>query len=252
MENKITSVQAAEAMYRSRLSDLDPLVLEYVKFRCKASIATSDTMKTAMAHYAELVKGCPCPEILYQADDMAAEWFAEHAERVDKKAVIFAQRVHSAVDVITNSSSELFVGESDSLELMKGIISEIYPDYLNEYEELKGIDDLTASELNTYICYVCSPHMWPATKSMYPVLPGFTFDELYEPEDEGKPAWNGHVQYRLRRNERWRFVTEENLEEIKRKLDPDKRLYFLFSIDDNPNWDMQEQLENVMNRIHLG
>jgi hypothetical protein len=205
-----------------------------------------------MAHYAELVKGCPCPEILYQADDMAAEWFAEHAERVDKKAVIFAQRVHSAVDVITNSSSELFVGESDSLELMKGIISEIYPDYLNEYEELKGIDDLTASELNTYICYVCSPHMWPATKSMYPVLPGFTFDELYEPEDEGKPAWNGHVQYRLRRNERWRFVTEENIEEIKRKLDPDKRLYFLFSIDENPNWDMQEQLENVMNRIHLG
>jgi hypothetical protein len=55
-----------------------------------------------------------------------------------------------------------------------------------------------------------------------------------------------------RRNERWRFVTEDNLEEIKRKLDPDKRLYFLFSIYENPNWDMQEQLENVMNRIHLG
>ena len=35
-------------------------------------------------------------------------------------------------------------------------------------------------------------------------------------------------------------IEEENFEEIKNKLDPNRSMFFLFSLDDNPNWDMQE------------
>jgi hypothetical protein len=175
------------------------------------------------------------------------------------KKVIFTLRPHSVVDVITNSSSELFVGKSQSLSTMKELIEAVYPDYLTEYNELKSIDDLTADELEIYFSYTCSPHCWPGEKSQWPVIPEFTFEELYVEEDGGKPAWNGEIQYRLKNNvinakNKWdqSFVTEENFEEIKNKLDPNREMYFLFSLDDNPNWDMQEQLESFMDHHHLG
>jgi len=176
-----------------------------------------------------------------------------------EKKILFTLKPHSVVDVITNSSSELFVGSSQSKETMISLIENVYPEYLNEYEHIKTIDDLSESELNTYFSYTCSAHRWPAEKSMYPVLNGFTFDELYEPKDDSKPAWNGEIQYDLKNNvinkkHKWdhSFVTSENLEEIKNKLDPKREMYFLFSIDDNPNWEMQEELECFMTRHHLG
>jgi hypothetical protein len=56
-------------------------------------------------------------------------------------------------------------------------------------------------------------------------------------------------------NARWQntsFVTEDNFEEIKNKLDPNRTMYFLFSKDENPDWEMQEKLEMIMKRYHLG
>lgn len=173
--------------------------------------------------------------------------------------VIFSLKVQSVVDVITNSSSELFVGTAVSKREMTKLIKSVYPNFRNEYERVKSINDLTISELETYISYHCSPHMWPATKSMYPILPGFTFEELYEAEDGGKPAWNGEIQYELKNNIKRpryrydnRFVTRKNFQEIKRRLDPRCEMFFLFSLDENPDWDYQEKLEVFMNRHHLG
>ena len=168
---------------------------------------------------------------------------------------LFVIRPHSIVDLITNSSSELFVFNGKQKKVLKNSIEAVYPDYLSEYKELKSVDDLRPEELNTYMSFVCSSRMWPATKSMYPVLPGFTFDELYTPDDNGVPAWNGEIQYQLRNNEGCKygdFVTEQNFEEIKNKLDPNREMFFLFSLDENPNWDMQEELESFGTRYHLG
>lgn len=176
-----------------------------------------------------------------------------------KKLVLFTLKPHSVIDVITNSSSELFVGTAQAKENIIALIEAAYPDYRNEYEEIKNIDDLDASELDNFFSYACSAHRWPATKEMYPVLPGFTFDELYEPEDGGKLAWNGEVQYDLKNNDidpecEWHnaYVIPENLEEIKNKLDPKREMYFLFSSCENPNWEKQEMFESFMDRYHLG
>lgn len=175
------------------------------------------------------------------------------------KLVLFTLKPHSVIDVITNSSSELFVGTSQSKEKMQELIETVYPNFRNEYEELKNIDDLTPDELDTFFSYACSPHMWPASKFMYPVLPGFTFEELYEVDDDGKRAWNGELQYRLKNNDydpenKWHssFVTENNFEEIKNKLDPRREMFFLFSTDENPDYEKQEVLESFMDRYHLG
>jgi len=174
------------------------------------------------------------------------------------KKVIFKFNIDNIINIITNSSSELFVLDGETKEIVSEMIKEVYPEYLNEYEEIKSIDDLSADDLDNYFSYACSPHMWPASKGNYPILNGFTFDELYAPKSD-KPAWNGELQYELidnRKDEttKWNyaFVTEENLEEIKDKLDPNRKMHFLFSIDDNPNWDMQEELMAIGERHHLG
>ncbi len=177
------------------------------------------------------------------------------------KKILFVLYIDNAIDLITNSSSELFVLTAKSKSLATNMIESVYPNYLNEYAEIKHINDLTLEELDSYFSYHCSPHMWPAKKSNYPIIPGFTFEELYEPEkdwqtgEEKKPAWNGEIQYKLRNNssDKWGgFVIEENKEEILNKLDPERKMYFLYSLDENPDWDMQEKLMEVADRYHLG
>jgi len=174
------------------------------------------------------------------------------------KKLMFFLKPHSVVDVITNSSSELFVGTSPTKTEMESLLQEVYPNYRNEYQELRNMEEITEDELETFIVFYCSPFMWPARKDMYPILPGFTFDELYQPEDEKSP-WTGECQYELKNNLKKRihkwdssFVTKENFEEIKNKLDPKREMYFLFSIYDNPDWEMQEKLSTIMTRLHLG
>lgn len=173
--------------------------------------------------------------------------------------IIYSLKVQSVVDVITNSSSELFVGASINKREMTKLIKSVYPNFRDEYTRVKSINDLTTYELETFIGFFCSPQQWPAVKKMYPILPGFTFDELYEPENDAVPAWNGEIQYVLKNNIKYpvseyhrKFVTRRNFKEIKNKLDPKGEMFFLFSYDDNPNWEYQNLLSTIMNRYHLG
>lgn len=177
------------------------------------------------------------------------------------KRALFFVKVHSQIDVITNSSSELFVGLNKSRETLLAAIEALYPNYLSEYEPLKNIDEITPRTLDLYFDFATSPGHWPSTKDEYPILPGFTFDELYEVDDDDSGYNNSkHTQYRLRNNDsdkensRWggSFVTEENFEEIKNKLDPNREMFFLFSIGENPDFEYQEELEKIMIRYHLG
>ncbi len=171
---------------------------------------------------------------------------------------LFTLKTHSLIDVVTNSSSELFVGNSDSKDKIIELIETVYPNYLNEYEEVKKLEDFSIEDLDSHMNWITGSWQWPAKKSNYKIPKGFTFDELYEPDGK-EPAWNSEVQYELKNNNvksksKWdnSFVTEDNFEEIKNKLDPNKEMYFLFSISENPDWEMQEALSTIMTRHHLG
>lgn len=150
----------------------------------------------------------------------------------------FAAKFHSVVDVITNSSSELFVGMHGSKDLMIEIIKEIYPNYLDEYYELKSIDELTNDELYLYID--CQYNSWSNfnQKRMHDVIEGFSFEDMYEKTDFGNYIRSDFVN--------------NHREKIINSIDLDKKTFFLFSIGDNPNFEKQEKLEEVMTRYHLG
>lgn len=174
------------------------------------------------------------------------------------KKVIFKIQIDNIIDIITNSSSELFILKGKERETIVELLNEVYPDWRNEYDDVKNITELSANELDTYFSYECSPHCYPATKEMYPVLDGFTFDELYETDGKEK-AWNGSYQYKLKNNKKdsrsewdYSFVTEENREDIINRISPNKDLWFLYSLDENPNWEYQERLMEVGERIHMG
>ena len=178
--------------------------------------------------------------------------------------ILFKFKVNNVVDVITNSSSELFVLKGETKSIVEEMISNVYPSYRYEYNDVKHISELSISELNQYIEFHCNPSVWPATKSSYPILDGFTFEELYEPKKNRRtgiqepPAWNGEIQYELKNNDLSdnilcnSFVTKENHKKIIDKLDPGKEMYFLFSIGENPDWDYQEKLMTIGDRFHLG
>lgn len=174
-----------------------------------------------------------------------------------KKTVVCLD-VHSMVDIITNSSSELFVFDGDTKKAVEKLIKKVYPNYRSEYGELKSIDDLSMDDLSVFFDYYCSPHMWPAKKEMYPIPKGFTFEDLYVPETDpstGGPKidWNGEVQYRLKTNEdSWNFVDESNFESLKEKLKLGGNYFFLFSNDENPDYKFQQKLEKYGIRMHLG
>lgn len=152
--------------------------------------------------------------------------------------VLFTLQFHSVVDVITNSSSELFVGLENSKELMVSLVKDIYPGYLDDYEEVRGIEDLTDDELEMYISY----HYNGWSNSQQCMMHNVTFDEMYETKvyDYGS--------YTYIRSD---FISD-NRERINNSIDPERKMFFMFSRDENPDWEMQERLMSIMQRYHLG
>jgi hypothetical protein len=175
---------------------------------------------------------------------------------MDKKC-LFVIQPQSMIDVITNSSSELFIFQGQEKEMIEELLTEVYPNYLNEYDHLVNVRDCSNDHLNSLLYWIAGSYCWPAVKSDYSIPGNFEFDELYEPDGEG-PAWNGSLQYRLKRNYQgenkydYAFVTEDNFNWVLDKLDPYHNMYLLYSINENPNWEMQEKLELIGERYHLG
>jgi len=156
------------------------------------------------------------------------------------KKVLFTINLHSMVDIITNSSSELFVGNADSKQEIIKLIETIYPNYLDEYEEVKYIDELTNSEFeDSYL--IVKYDLWDDNilflAKKFNLDPKIIYSNLDKKDNE--KYW-------------YPELSDKGIEMIKDKIDPNRKMYFLFSINDNPNWDMQEELMNVMEKYHLG
>jgi hypothetical protein len=152
-------------------------------------------------------------------------------------SALFTLQIHSVVDLITNSSSELFVGTYDSKKTLIVLLENIYPDYLSEYEQLKNIDELSMNELAEYV--YCRYQHYDTNNTPVNVISEFTTDDMFEEPEYG-----------------WVYVKENfvrnNFDKIIKNIDPENNLIFLYSVDDNPNWSMQEKLMKIMTRYHLG
>lgn len=156
-----------------------------------------------------------------------------------KKKPLFVFYVDNTIDLITNSSSELFVLKGDTKENVIEMIKTEYPDYLNEYDEVEALAELSDSHLETYLSYA-----WENWNDKLGISKKFDIDPtiLYSNFEKygTKEYWYGRY-------------SEEGMKILREKLvEKLGNCFFLFSIDDNPNWEMQEKLENLGSRYHLG
>ena len=67
------------------------------------------------------------------------------------KKTLFTINIDNTIDLITNSSSELFILHEDSLETAKEMIASVYPEYLSEYEEVKSLRDSDKKQIEVMI-----------------------------------------------------------------------------------------------------
>lgn len=151
---------------------------------------------------------------------------------------LFVIQPQSIIDVITNSSSELFIFQGKEFEVIKSMIEAIYPDYLNEYKELVSLDEIDNDSLDTYICYAYNEWNDDMVVSKKFNIPPEILYSNWESKNSEK-YWYGEI-------------SDEGYAIIKNKLKEQGNMYFLFSRESNPDWEYQEQLENIGYRYHLG
>lgn len=164
---------------------------------------------------------------------------------------VFVFKIHSIVDIITNSSSELFVLKGESKKILSNLLTSVYPDYLKEYAEPKLLSFCSDEELDDYIGWVYNVYgeKEGGWRGKLDIFDGFTFEEMYEENER----WE-----RFRRNDdppgyslKKDFITKNRIK-ILQFLDPENNTWLLYSKDENPNWDYQEKLMTIGERHHLG
>lgn len=173
------------------------------------------------------------------------------------KKILFTISVDNTIDIITNSSSELFVLNGETLNSVKELVESIYPEYRKEYEEIVALRDANDSNVNTYINWIeDSPYdRWNYTRGMSKEK-----RKQYDMQEDIKQA----QKYGLnpeeffenwdKRNDEYYYnnISSKGYDAIRKTLDPNGKIFLLFSHDDNPSWDMQEALMSIGERYHLG
>ncbi len=184
-----------------------------------------------------------------------------------QKKQLIAIKVNNVIDIITNSSDALFVLQGKTKEIVNEMIENIYPNYRDEYQELKDIRDFTDEEIDTFL----QSHLgrkssvWSSgevyDKSFdYVLIHGFKFEELYNTNVKlGHYPLNSEYKIKnnipiKKRKSKWDFcfVTNDNRERVIKGIEKSVGRFFLYSIDENPEWEMQEKLMEIGKRYHLG
>ena len=196
------------------------------------------------------------------------------------KKVIFVFSLQSVSDIITNSSSELFVfTKENSVEEVISMLDDIYPNWRKEYNNPQLLKDVSDEDLDTYLDYARYYNMHDYNRSYWredygdPVVWAkkqaatykkkivkffkdtfnidVKFDELFEKPDET------YKQFLPHHLEQFRGMSLFWYPQIKESMYPFLReniseRVLLFSKDENPDWDYQEKLMEVAERYHLG
>lgn len=186
---------------------------------------------------------------------------------------LFVFQIQSFTDVVTNSSSELFVFCNNTIEDVKTLLDSVYPNWKSEYEEPVYVKDLCESELETYLLEKIPTYEWDertdilkedsiqASWARYFNIP---FEKLYRNWQDFNPsvkvpdknqyfsgeeyhaAWNRYSNaYYLQLVNNWDKLIRPKLGKMANEI-------CLFSVNENPNWDYQEVLMTFATRYHLG
>ena len=199
-------------------------------------------------------------------------------------------KIQSQSDVITNSSSELFIFDNkNSKEEVIELLNNVYPNWRKEYDEPVPFSEIRKSDL-WYLLpdshfdiegnfhYIICDHIKESkvlykdfieTSECNELLKKFNEDlktEKYKlPETkiakdyglEPEVFWTNFDDLKVEiKGEEWKYIhcpLLEISEEGKNALiKTNPNTWLLYSLDENPNWDHQEDLMEIATRIHLG
>lgn len=165
---------------------------------------------------------------------------------------LFIFQVQSFTDVVTNSSSELFVYTGTEREIRR-LLNDTVPGWEDEYYSPISLDNISTDDLETYMDYAYDRYDWSRygekvtrENSMQDRwAKEFNIDPylLYDNYDEWDPSSNNREIKHLHLKKGWAKYIKEKLP---------KNLVFVFSRWDNPDWDRQEIMMNYGKRYHLG
>ena len=182
--------------------------------------------------------------------------------------ILFQFNIQSVTDVITNSSSELFVFNKGSKEEIINLLNLIYPNWRDEYQEPISLGEMDEEELEYYFSCI-QPFNYHSNETKYSTHQTYlatTFNispkilysnwDIFDPsikfprKDDYKTDEDWEEAYEKYRNIAHVQLADNWMDLIKPKLDLDT--ICLYSKSDNPNWDYQEILEGFAQRYHLG
>ena len=142
---------------------------------------------------------------------------------------LFKIQFDHSIDIITNSSSELFVLNGESREYVVSMLDNL----CNWYEyTLFSNEDLNTSEISLLLSWGIVDI--DLTKYWKP-------EEIYE-------ICNGKLTEWIDDN----FISENILKIKDIIIEKYPNTFYLFSDDENPNWETQELLMDIGTRYHLG
>ena len=175
-----------------------------------------------------------------------------------QKKVLIEIKVDNVVDIITNSSSELFILSGDTKEIVQEMVSDVYPNYLNEYEQIVPLREADDDQIDTYLDKIEDPiwNIWEATRNMseeeerlYRIKVATKIAKKYKMTPD-----EYYIDWEDTKNKKY-FYPQASIKGLRKAaelLDPNGQIFLMFSIKDNPNWDMQEKLMEIGTRYHLG
>ena len=163
--------------------------------------------------------------------------------------VLFSFNVDNAIDIITNSSSELFILEANSKEIVEEMLTSAVPEWRQDYQ-LEKLVDADNDNLETYVREKYNSWSNTLQGCEAKLIPGFTASEMFV-KDEG--GWRGGWKLKPHDGEQWgMFVHDGNRDKVLQGVDPLGQIWLLWSLDENPNWDDQKELMEIAERHHLG
>ena len=149
---------------------------------------------------------------------------------------IFEFNVDNTIDIITNSSSELFVLKGETKKIVEEMIRSVYPNFECEYDFI-SLDDADDDQIDTYVSSAINSYNddeFSLCRKMK-IKP----DVLYKNFGMYGITSYWHGEY-----------SDEGRKEMIDFLP--KNTYLLFSKDENPNYEYQEMLSGIASRYHLG
>lgn len=174
---------------------------------------------------------------------------------------LFVFNVQSVSEVITNSSSELFVFEGNTENEVISILDSIYPNWRDEYDDPKKVADFSKEEIEDYLYNINVLDSWIWDDSKFLEMKknesfrccdlakelGLSMTEAFDNWDD----WD----LTDRKNKSWEDrqlkLSDKFIEKFKESAEKENT-YALYSYDDNPLWEYQELLMEVAERHHLG